>query len=51
MKGKDFTQGKWHQSHRLIPNDEDSPLLRVGAVSCVGWLVRLPVLKFKYLFF
>ena len=23
MKGKDFTQGKWHQSHRPIPNDED----------------------------
>lgn len=23
MKGKNFTQGKWHQSHRLIPNDED----------------------------
>jgi len=23
MKGKDFTQGKWYQSHREIPNDED----------------------------
>ena len=22
-KGKDFTQGKWCQSHRPIPNDED----------------------------
>jgi len=23
MKEKDFTQGKWYQSHRPIPNDED----------------------------
>lgn len=23
MKGKDFTPGKWKQSHRVIPNDKD----------------------------